>query len=94
MAQYIDKDALIAEIDRRMRLRKESYDSYHTISDFVAWEELEYLKEDFLPTLEVKEVDIDTVEELNKYGIQNPKQRDVCIAHHFFELGMAVGIKA
>ena len=63
MAQYIDKDALLTEIERRMKLRRDGYEKYKSVSDFIsvsdsiAWEELEYFKEEFLPTLEVKDVD-------------------------------------
>ena len=59
MAQYIDKSALVAEIERRMKLRQDGYRKYNDVNDFVAFEELEYLHDEFLPTLEVKEVGLD-----------------------------------
>ena len=59
MAQYIDKAALVAEIERRMKLRQDGYRKYNDVNDFVAFEELEYLHDEFLPTLEVKEVSLD-----------------------------------
>ena len=41
-----------------------------------------------LQHLEVKEVDLNIEEELKKYGISSPKTREVCIACHFYELGL------
>ena len=59
MEQYIPKSAVEAEIERRMKLRQSSYKACNSLCDFIAWEELEYLKEEFLPTLKVKEVGVD-----------------------------------
>jgi len=101
MAQYIPRDALLAEIERRMKLRYDSYKTHKTLSDFIAWEELEYFKEEFLPTLEVKEVELD--EHQIADIIQNLFPTDQFIesetlllnrgealkfAKHFFELGL------
>ena len=69
MTQYINKAAVVAEIKRRMKLRHDSYKTYHALSDFIAWEELEYFKEEFLPTLEVKEVDLDKLGEIARHLI-------------------------
>lgn len=61
MVQYVDKSSLVAEIVRRMKLRQNGYIKYNSLGDLVAFEELEYLRDEFLPTLEVKEVtSIDT----------------------------------
>ena len=81
MKQYIDKDALLTEIERRMKLRRSGYEKYKSVSDFIAWEELEYLKEEFLPTLEVKEVDLEKSDIKNAFkagyelGIQQKVQK-------------------
>ena len=101
MGLYINKSAVVAEIERRMKLRQSSYGKYSCVSDFVAFEELEYLHDEFLPTLEVKEVDLD--KELNKYFITNnlvaadiqfePVTQMKNCAKHFFELGISVGNK-
>jgi hypothetical protein len=102
MAQYIDKDALIAEIERRMKLRQSSYGKYSCVSDFVAFEELEYLHDEFLPTLEVKEVDLEKELESWRHNhfhgrrdkeasgeyLERISQLD--LAKHFFELGLKV----
>ena len=85
MEQYISKSALVAEIERRMKLRQDSYRKYNDVNDFVAFEELEYLHDEFLPTLEVKEVDLE--KEL-KHLIGNVGQCDRKLAKHFFELGL------
>ena len=61
MEQYINRAAVVAEIERRMKLRQDSYRKYNGVSDFVAFEELEYLHDEFLPTLEVKEVQEESV---------------------------------
>ena len=99
MAQYISKDALVAEIERRMKLRHDSYKTHRTLSDFIAWEELEYFKEEFLSTLEVKEVDLAFM--LHEYWNLSSKITIDCLenatmtkdeminfAKHFFELGL------
>lgn len=94
MAQYIDKDALLTEIERRMKLRRNGYEKYKSVSDFIAWEELEYFKEEFLPTLEVKEVDLE--KEFDNYA-KNILACDVLFepfthlyncAKYFYELGI------
>jgi len=95
MAQYIDKDALVAEIERRkIPFKKDVEDgNYPTylcaLMDF----------EDFLNTLEVKEVDLekeykDFVEEDPVYNKLVNGIVGKAIAKHFFELGMSVNNKA
>ena len=90
MAQYIDKSALVAEIERRMKLRQDGYRKYNDVNDFVAFEELEYLHDEFLPTLEVKEMDFDDFgfywgEYVSNLGgdINNYE-----VAKYFYELGI------
>lgn len=87
MAQYIDKSALLAKIER---IEKEL--NYEIFTD-------EYLGKrwfckhikSFLDTLEVKEVDLD--KEINKW-IEDNTCRGYCsasireTAEHFFELGL------
>ena len=94
MEQYIDKSALVAEIERRMKLRQDGYRKYNDVNDFVAFEELEYLHDEFLPTLEVKEVDLD--EEFDRYcdnlyliDLENEPYAELFeCAKYFFELGL------
>lgn len=80
MAQYIDKAAVVAEIERRI---KEHHSGYLVcLKDILS----------FLDTLEVKEVDLEKEIELIKGDYE---QVDVAwnndfdyIARHFFELGL------
>ena len=101
MAHYIDKDALVAEIERRIEsCAKQREDMLnvqcHTLADDASarMSELNCIK-DFLDDLEVKEVDLE--KECSKYFEKN----DLCVhddyikfAKHFFELGMQVNNKA
>lgn len=95
--KLINKSALVAEIERRLN---ELYNllpnaskvenGMITISESCntgKYTALESFK-DYIDSLEVKEVDLDCEEELKKYGISSPKTRDVCIASHFYELGL------
>lgn len=97
MEQYINKSALVAEINQRIEDYKSHKidDSYHDGLIFA----LEDLRDDFIDTLEVKEVDLEKAffdwyhEEKNKdynasilygrYGMISKK-----LAKHFFELGL------
>ncbi len=91
MAQYIDKSALVAEIERRMKLRQDGYRKYNDVNDFVAFEELEYLHDEFLPTLEVKEVDLEkeaTEFVQTKEFVGGKESPVLLIAKHFYELGL------
>lgn len=65
MAEYIDKDALVAEIDERIKTWKEYYDEMHDAEchelasgAYLRMCELKDFKK-FLDTLEVKEVDLE-----------------------------------
>ena len=82
MAQYIDKSALVAKIEKRRE--KNSRNKLNLVAAF----EDNYLLS-FLDTLEVKEVDLE--KECAKYFEEN----DLCVhddyikfARHFFELGL------
>ena len=100
MKRYVSLDALVAEVERRMKLRQHSYEKYKQLSDFITFEELEYFHDEFIPTLEVKEVDLETfdkrVTEMWGRCAANPNDTIAClhidsfieIAHHFFELGL------
>ena len=90
MAQYIDKSALVAEIEKR---RKEWW--------FGSSIEAKYKKEEcddilfFINTLEVKEVDINKEigcffnDECWKDGVLKAEQQDTIeFAKHFFKLGL------
>lgn len=79
----IDKDALVAEIDRQ----KIGYnvDGKHSVEYDITRKII-----DIIDTLEVKEVELDNhtiMEEIRKCGC-NPNEFD--IAKHFFELGLKV----
>ena len=95
--KLIDKDALVAEIEKRMEERDNSRDE--AIWNNELWPETEYSyrsKEDesiidFIDTLEVKEVDLDKEIEkcLKQYHmIAVGKEEFEPIAKHFFELGL------
>ena len=84
MAQYIDKDALVAEIDKR----KIGYntDGKHTVEYNTVKKIL-----DILDTLEVKEVDLDEEIEkcLKRHSMLAVGKKDFTdLAKHFFELGL------
>lgn len=93
MAHYIDKDRIVAEINRVLN----SYDPNEITSGRYALVSLR----DFLDTLEVKEVDLE--KEIRRYRMRNPiiKHREESlydymanVAKYFFELGMQVRNKA
>jgi hypothetical protein len=52
-----------------MKLRQDGYRKYNSVCDFIAFEELEYLRDEFLPTLEVKEVDLEQISK--HYALNN-----------------------
>ena len=99
MTQYIDKSALVAEIEKR---RKEWW--------FGSSIEAKYKKEEcddilfFINTLEVKEVDLEkeikevqreykTIEEYEGYPATIYSNDIECIAKNFFKLGIKVAQK-
>ena len=92
MVQYIDKSALVAEIER---IKKEECptDSYEGRCKLLWFER--FLS--FINTLEVKEVDLEKeldviIDSLNndKYEHLSIRQQLSHIARHFFELGLQV----
>ena len=92
MAHLIDKDALVAEIERRAAFFMEE-SKKKTTSDDSSCAVALYGLLSFIDTLEVKEVDLDA--ELEHYKAeQNIKyEEDINMfefAKHFFELGMRV----
>ena len=103
MAHYIDKEALIAEIEKRER--RLNIDSPHGIGAMV---ELECLK-DTINTLEVKEVDLEKESELiangimisvqsNKYGTNTYNTERNDFNHYHLKMaarkGIELGLKA
>ena len=90
MEQYIDKDALVAEIESKIK-------EWRLGSSSEAKFRIEVYKElsEWLDTLEVKEVDLES--EWVKYFENRGDMATVNIKHlakHFFELGMAASNKA
>ena len=93
MAQYIDKDALVAEIKRRRKLVS---DPILSGNDLMIGERNAFFNLlSFIDTLEVKEMDFETAfaasvdhfDEKNNYG-QWPESDLREIAEHFFKLGL------
>lgn len=97
MEQYIDKDVLVAEIDRRIKiLQKNPYENHKTICH------LDSLKQS-IDTFEVKEIDLEKEikEQSDKYYSQcekklqemNDNDKDLSFlsldnfAKYFYELG-------
>lgn len=85
MAQFIDKAAVVAEINRVLN----SYDPNEITSGRYALCNLR----DFLDTLDVKEVDIN--KEISQFIDDNFEKATIghklslrCVAKHFFELGL------
>ena len=85
MAQYIDKDALVAEVEERI----ETYNKGYAIGDDRRADALEVLLHD-INTLEVKEVDLE--EEIDNWynTVGVPVTTDALkeTAKYFFELGL------
>lgn len=105
MAKYIDKSALMAEIERRIADNKKEIEraSHKNLEDyFEGYEDaLVLLKQQYLDTIETKEVDLE--KELDKYTADNfwalegnnespyllEKDDMLKVAKHFYELGLA-----
>lgn len=89
MKRYVSLDALVAEVERRMKLRQHSYEKYKQLSDFITFEELEYFHDEFIPTLEVKE-EVDLEKEMSEYFVEHSDEffsdKYKLFAQHFFEL--------
>ena len=87
MTQYIDKDALVAEIENLLDKCNyhEEYDCAYRDGNNGAL----YALKNKLNTLEVKEVDLDFEQELYKaFGQVKDFTLGMRIAKHFFELGL------
>ena len=85
MTQYINKSALVAEIERRATFfLNES--KKKTTSDDSSCAVALYGLLSFLDTLEVKEVDLE--KEYAKYYEQERNIQTFKLAKHFFELGL------
>ena len=87
--EYIDKDALVAEIERRKKK--------NLLNESAFEEDIDILS--FIDTLEVKEINIEN--EVDKYCSSEEYNNAIgsgklaiLLAKHFFELGMAVSNKA
>ena len=90
MGQYIDKDALVAEIDKTYNFHKKRGGEHDASICDVLYGLLHRID-----TLEVKEVDLDFEKELYKaFGQVRDFTLGIHIAKHFFELGMAVSNKS
>ena len=91
MTQYIDKAAVIAEIER---IKKEEcpVDSYEGRCKLLWFEQ--FLS--FINTNEVKEIDLEKEidEVIHNYKLNNNRHTSICsadiewIANHFFEFGL------
>ena len=95
MGKYIDKDALVAEIERRIKAipRGETDKRLKAVYGNEAFVLNDLLS--FIDTPEVKEVDLD--KELKDWMRDNTDSADFfdlpSLVKHFFELGMAVSNK-
>lgn len=93
MKQYIDKAALVAEIERRISVLKANESVISMLAGGMFVNEFKDLLS-FLDTLEVKEVDLE--KEVDKwYNNKAPKEFENVLysdiekfAKHFFELGI------
>ena len=87
--ELIDKAAIVTEIERRIKERDFQMKSGCWVSSTYMYEDLL----DFLDTLEVKDVDLE--KEYEEYVVDDPvlnklvnRYAGICIARHFFELGL------
>lgn len=82
MAQYIDKDALVAEIERRRNFDKR-------LKLYSRWDECNCILS-FIDKLEVREVDLEKEFEnyMDKYNGVWVDSDYIRFAKHFFELGL------
>ena len=95
MEQYINKSALVAEIDRKIEAHKETLKNCDSsISETVLKGSMSaYLNLlHFIGTLEVKEVDLDNeldfVKDAYYYFTSDERSSMKKVAEHFFELGL------
>ena len=94
MAHLIDKDALVAIIERKIELNTKWRDGCETLAFLAANEAIEEDKQilSIINTLEVKEVDLnkETEEYLSTYWTKEKELHPFLghMAKHFFELGL------
>ena len=90
MANLIDKDALVAEIERLKALLPDANDCDCLQLEFARGQQDAFTDfEEFIRTLEVKEADLDFEQELYKsFGQVQDFTLGMRIAKHFFELGL------
>ena len=101
MEQYIPKDALVAEIESRIKSLEKCFNGKFPMSQSVKETEQDKGKLvayksilSFTDTIEVKEVGLVFEQELYKaFGQVQDFTLGMRIARHFFELGMAVSNK-
>ena len=95
--KLIDKSALVAEIEKRMEEYKSMKIDSSYYDGMIA--SLEFLRDEFIDTLEVKEVDLEkeikeiqrkykTIDEYEGYPSHIYSNGIEWIAKHFFELGL------
>ena len=95
MTHLIDKDALVAEIERRIKTNKECMLGLRNLDYYQG--KVDALNDTIssLNTIEVKEVDLENEIELEYNPFDGLSFEDFTrIAKHFFELGMQVSNKA
>ena len=93
MAQYIDKDALVAEIEKTYKFHEKRGNEHDSsICDVL------YGLSHRISTLKVKEVDLEKelnfVKDAYYYFTSDERSSMKKVAKHFFELGMQVSNKA
>ena len=100
MKHLVDKDKIIAEIERRITENKKDIEhaSHKNLEDyFEGYEDaLVLLKQQYLDIIEAKEVDLEKEidEVIHNYKLNNHRHTSICapdiewIAKHFFELGL------
>lgn len=96
MTQYIDKSALVAEIEKRIEEYKSMKIDSSYYDGMIA--SLEFLRDEFIDTLEVKEVDLDrelSYKDYKSFFKKYPNLSDDwgfeeawTFAQYFFELGL------
>jgi len=95
MTQYINKSALVAEIERRIKqfvkenntLLKNSDNAKELRSRIIMCKEVL----SFIDTLEVKEVDLK--KELRDFVVGDIDDYDIGLAEHFYKLGLKAAQK-
>jgi len=92
MAQYLDKDALVAEIHKMMDATMDESNNFISYGEDCVYSRLCEL-EAFIDSLEVKEVDLkkEYKEFVEKDPVYNMLVNGIvgrAIAKHFFELGL------